>query len=113
MKNCNNCKNVGKTDKCFACVGVGNIETGECKPSMWEAITEDKVNHPPHYNHGKYECIDVMEDTFGKLAVKHFCILNAFKYIWRANEKNGIEDVKKAVWYLNKTVELEEKNHDQ
>lgn len=68
---------------------------------------DNRVDHPAHYNQGKYECIDVMVDVFGEAAVKHFCLLNSFKYIWRANEKNGIEDVKKAIWYLNKLVELE------
>lgn len=68
---------------------------------------DNRVNHPCHYNQGKYECIDVMEEVFGEQAVKHFCMLNAFKYIWRANEKNGIEDVSKAVWYLNRLVDME------
>ena len=57
------------------------------------------VNHPKHYD-GKYECIEVMRDVFGEDAVKSFCILNAFKYIWRHNKKNGTEDLKKAKWYL-------------
>ena len=58
------------------------------------------VNHPKHYD-GKYECIEVMRDVFGEDAVKSFCILNAFKYIWRHNKKNGTEDLKKAKWYLD------------
>ena len=65
-----------------------------------------EINHPDRYASGKFECIDVMIDVFGADAVKHFCILNAFKYIWRAEKKNGIEDIKKAVWYLNKFIEL-------
>ena len=68
----------------------------------------NRVNHPSHYNQGKFECIDVMIETFGEQAVKDFCLLNAFKYVWRTNEKNGIEDAKKAIWYLNKLVDLEE-----
>ena len=67
----------------------------------------DMVNSPAHYNQGKYECIDVMVETFGIEAAKHFCLLNAFKYIWRTGEKNGREDIEKAVWYLNKFLELE------
>jgi hypothetical protein len=51
-----------------------------------------------------------MGAIFGKVAVKRFCLLNAFKYIWRCGRKNGVEDVKKAIWYLNKWVELEESN---
>lgn len=72
----------------------------------------DNVNHPSHYNQGKFECIDVMVETFGKEAAKNFCLLNAFKYIWRTGEKNGAEDVKKAIWYLNKFLELEGKKHE-
>ncbi len=70
-------------------------------------IPSDAVNHPSHYNQGKFECIDVMVETFGKEAAKNFCLLNAFKYIWRTGEKNGAEDVKKAIWYLDKFLELE------
>lgn len=64
----------------------------------------DNVNHPEHYNSGKYECIEVMRDVFGKEAVDNFCLLNAFKYIWRAGRKNGKEDIKKAIWYLTELV---------
>lgn len=64
------------------------------------------VDHPSHYKAGKYECIDVMEDTFGAEAVKSFCILNAFKYIYRADSKGGDEDIKKARWYLNRYCQI-------
>lgn len=64
------------------------------------------VNHPEHYNQGGIECIDAMISAFGKEAVAHFCIVNAFKYVWRASDKNGIEDIDKAIWYLNKYKEL-------
>lgn len=67
---------------------------------------KEEINHPDRYKSGKFECIDVMLDVFGADAVKHFCILNAFKYLWRAEKKNGVEDIKKAVWYLNKFIEL-------
>jgi hypothetical protein len=69
----------------------------------------DNVDHPAHYNTGKYESIDVMVETQGVDAVKNFCICNAFKYIYRHRFKNGVEDIKKAIWYLNKYVELEER----
>lgn len=65
------------------------------------------VDHPSHYNQGKYECIDVMAETFGIEATKHFCLLNAFKYIWRTGEKNGLQDIEKAKWYLEKYIELD------
>ena len=68
----------------------------------------DPVNSPEHYTHGRIECIDAMLDTFGPVAVENFCQLNAFKYLWRADYKGGLEDIKKAIWYLNKIVSIEE-----
>lgn len=66
----------------------------------------NNVNHPSHYNKGNIECIDAMISAYGKDTVSDFCICNAFKYIWRYKYKNGIEDLKKAQWYLNKVIEL-------
>lgn len=70
----------------------------------------DNVNHPSHYCTGKFECIDVMVETQGKHAVQSFCLCNAFKYLYRHRNKNELEDIKKAIWYLNKFVELEDEN---
>ena len=70
---------------------------------------QNSVNHPRHYNIGSIECIDAMISAFGKDEVISFCKLNAFKYIWRSVHKDDtIEDIKKAIWYLNKYVELME-----
>lgn len=66
----------------------------------------EQVNHPAHYQAGKFECIQVMMQVFGLEAVRNFCQLNAFKYIWRSNQKGGYEDVEKAIWYLKKKQEL-------
>lgn len=66
----------------------------------------DNVNKPRHYAEGKIECIDAMIAAYGKEVVMHFCQCNAFKYQWRFNKKNGIEDLKKAQWYQNKYIEL-------
>lgn len=66
----------------------------------------DVVNHPSHYETGNFECIDVMIETQGKEAVLNFCLCNAFKYLYRHNRKNGIEDIKKSRWYINKYIEL-------
>ena len=67
----------------------------------------DAVNHPSHYADGKIEVIDFIEDKgLG------FCLGNAVKYISRAGKKNPekeIEDLKKAVWYINRRIkELEQ-----
>lgn len=111
---------------CVTCkhetAGADDYPCCDCKDYFdhWEPMEEqiateaslprndsEKVNHPQHYNHGKYECIDVMVENFGKEAVKHFCLLNAFKYVWRSDYKNGTQDIKKAMWYLDKYLELE------
>lgn len=73
----------------------------------------DNVMHPSHYETGKFECIDVMVETQGVEAVKDFCICNAFKYLYRHGRKNGLEDIKKAQWYLSKYVELEESAYEK
>lgn len=69
----------------------------------------DTINKPSHYADSKIECIDAMEAAFGVEAVMHFCLCNSFKYIFRSKKKNGTEDIKKAMWYENKYLELEKK----
>lgn len=70
----------------------------------------DNVNHPLHYETGKFECIEVMQEVFGTEAVQNFCVCNAFKYLYRHRRKNGKEDIEKARWYINKYLELEKKD---
>lgn len=70
--------------------------------------TTDNVNHPSHYESStSLECIESMEIMFGESMVTAFCLLNAYKYIWRYKHKNGLEDLKKAKWYLDYIL----KNH--
>jgi hypothetical protein len=67
----------------------------------------DIVNHPTHYcRDDAMECIEEMELIFGKEAVKHFCLCNAWKYRYRSSAKNGEEDIKKSDWYIRKYKEL-------
>lgn len=73
------------------------------------ANNTDIVNHPAHYELARYECIEVMEEVFGAEALKNYCLIAAFKYLWRCNRKGKKTlDIKKAHWYLNKYIELEE-----
>lgn len=67
----------------------------------------DAVN-PTHYQTDKFECIEVMEEIYGTEAVKDFCICNSFKYLFRYKNKNGLEDIRKAEWYLDKYIRLSE-----
>lgn len=67
----------------------------------------DPVNHPEHYETGNFECIDVMEEVFGTDALKEYCLINAFKYLYRCKRKGKeFEDISKADWYLKKFIEL-------
>ena len=79
-----------------------------------EDMEEDNaVDHPPHYETGKFECIEVMEEALGREEVKDFCLCNAFKYLYRCTRKNGLEDLKKARWYLNKRIEMEKEDWEE
>ena len=48
---------------------------------------KDVVNHPDHYETGKFECIDVMAEVFGSDNLKEYCLINAFKYLYRCKRK--------------------------
>lgn len=79
----------------------------EPKPEQKAETETDVVNHPSHYTQGGIECIDAMKSAFGAEELAVYCKIAAFKYIWRCELKNGSEDVKKAIWYLQKFLELE------
>ena len=70
----------------------------------------EEVNHHTHYAI-KFECFDAMLETMGRDDVRAFCLCNAFKYLWRCKKKRDTheDDVKKAVWFLQKYLELEGK----
>ena len=63
------------------------------------------IEHPRHYTQGEVECIDAMVSAFGEEAVRDYCRLNAFKYVWRAKEKDSVEsNTRKAIWFLRMSV---------
>lgn len=71
----------------------------------------DVVNHPSHYTQGGIECIDaITAATVGKTGIEAVCVANVVKYLWRYEEKNGLEDVKKARWYLERLISELESN---
>jgi hypothetical protein len=75
---------------------------------------EDMINSPPHYADGQIETIDYIVDVLGEYDAIHYCHGNVIKYtgsrLW--SKGKPIEDAKKAIWYLNKMVELMEKTKD-
>ena len=122
-KCCANCVHSEKSWVAYPCsVCDENLDEFQPKPIPPKQPTippmppvnppKDEINHPDRYAGGKFECIEVMADVFGKEAVKHFCLLNAFKYIWRQEKKGGVYDVKKAIWYLNKYIELSDSHEN-
>lgn len=67
----------------------------------------DPVNHPSHYTSGNIEVIDFLEDQGF-----NYHLGNAVKYISRAGKKDPdktVQDLRKAVWYLNRYIGLLEK----
>lgn len=100
MESSNSNSNMGSV-----CSDMSNIQL--CVPP------KEQVNHPNHYNQGQFECIAVMESIYGIEATMNFCLLCAFKYTWRTNDKDGIQDIDKAIWYLKKYKELQERSQKQ
>lgn len=71
----------------------------------------DAIN-PPHYTHGGIETIDYIQAKLGEDGVMAFCLGNVIKYVSRAGKKDigkETEDLKKALWYLNKAIQVSSK----
>lgn len=80
------------------------------KVPNFEHLKLDNVNHPPHYKQGKIETIDVITDITKQLpGDQGYLVGNIIKYVSRYQYKNGVEDLKKAKWYLNRLIEENEK----
>lgn len=100
-------------DKCYD--WLRDIRSAPCENAEAKCCEvepdADMVNHPSHYTQGGIECIDALKAaTVSKTGIEAVCTANAIKYLWRYEEKNGVEDVKKARWYIDRLIkELEEK----
>ena len=104
---CSMCGNYLDDDlKCYEC----KICDGE---NMTDTITlttdttfhghYDDVNNPKHYNSSGLECIEAIEAMTEKMSgdiAPHAA--NVLKYLWRCEYKNGLQDIDKAIWYLNR-----------
>lgn len=68
--------------------------------------TSDMVNSPAHYTQGNIECIEAIEEVVADLVgMEAMCTGNAIKYLWRWKHKNGVEDLKKAKWYIERLID--------
>lgn len=84
-------------------MNVEDIRTG---------IKADMVNHPPHYTKGGIECIDGIRASMTDEAFLGYLKGNVLKYLWRYESKHDpAEDLQKALWYLNKMVDILKENH--
>ena len=101
---CRNCGSVnlkfmgGSIKTCLDC-GWKQDRLGQLDLKQLE-LPFDEIN-PSHYRQGRIECIDYITD-------KELSFLegNVVKYVTRWRHKNGLEDLKKAQWYMNKLVEV-------
>jgi hypothetical protein len=63
----------------------------------------DMVNHPPHYTHGKIECIDAIESALGPAGFQAYCRGVIIKYSWRVEHKGAAaQDLGKIGWYAER-----------
>ncbi len=97
----------------------GLVSLTECKdgicPVPWAvkeetpAVAPDTVNHPPHYTDGGgIECIEAIEAQLTNEEYRGYLKGNIAKYIWRERMKGSTESLKKAQWYLERLIQLDE-----
>ena len=80
----------------------------EVSPALPEV---DLINSPPHYTQASIECIDAIAAALSEDEFRGFVKGNALKYIWRSELKGeSVENIKKAIWYLNRLVATKEKS---
>jgi len=94
------------------------VEDNGCKdgvcPVPWATkpyrpeLKPDLVNHPPHYFDGGIECIEAIEAQLTSEEYRGYLKGNIAKYVWRERHKGGTESLKKARWYLDRLLELDE-----
>ena len=97
----NNIYEIAKALEVFS----NDIIGGGCEVYTFSDVKKEMINHPSHYNKGKFEAIDVIEDW-----QLNFNLGNTVKYISRAGHKDDIiQDLKKALWYLDREIKRLEK----
>lgn len=79
------------------------------QPTVFDLRLTDPVNHPKHYTQGPIETIDYMESALSEEELCGGYKMNVLKYVSRERHKNGLEDLKKAKWYLDRLISYLEK----
>ena len=96
------------------CENCWNQEfVGKSVDTVDKSDNTEQINHPSHYSqNGRRECIEEMRVVFGDEAVREWCILTAYKYMYRAGNKSGNseeQDKAKMAWYLDYAEKMEGK----
>lgn len=93
---------------------ISDCPGGVC-PVPWATKEEppviqgDVVNHPSHYTDGgSIECIEAIESALTDEEYRGYLKGNIQKYVWREKHKGGTESLKKAQWYLDRLIQLDE-----
>lgn len=108
----------------FKCVNSDNVleyNGSECQSviiAQRERVTDaapvatnDNINHPLRYTKGDIECIDAIKAaTVGKTGIEAVDVGHVIRYLWRYEEKDGLESVKKAEWYIKHLINELESN---
>ena len=81
---------------------VGKYEDYFKKPVEEECM----VKNPSHYNAGGIECIEAIKASMSTESYTGYLKGNVQKYVWRYEDKNGLEDLRKAQWYLNTLIDV-------
>lgn len=107
------CLRHSNCDECvfFDCVAEECGLTTET-PDEWAVPASDNVNRPSHYCKGGLECIDIIKAQLGQRQYIGYLYGNVLKYMWRWQDKNGVEDLRKAAHYLEWLIK-EEQEHEE
>ncbi len=96
---------------------IARVSEYDPMPSYWteepvEEVLQDNVNNPKHYGQGDIECIDYIADFLSYDEYVGYLRGNIAKYLHRWRYKNGLEDLKKAQWYLSRLIQEVEYEED-
>jgi hypothetical protein len=81
------------------------LQAGKKKPAPQPTVDPDPVDHPEHYTRGGIECIDAITAAVCELpGTEAWLVGQVIKYVWRYKWKNGLEDLSKARFYLDRLI---------
>ncbi|WP_081092433.1 DUF3310 domain-containing protein [Peribacillus simplex] len=86
---------------------MDDLEKKALKSGDTPQTAEDVINKPDHYHKNGIDVIGFCEAQFSKDELRGFYRINVLKYVTRYQDKNGVEDLEKAEFYLQKLIELE------